>query len=277
LAKNYPPNPNTYDALFVPRASFYTGPLDLHDLVWGENDKLYAVNTAFSCLSKFSFENSFQPIWKPHFIDQMIPEDRCHLNGLALENNQPKYVTALGKTNESRAWKEKMLTDGIMMDVPTNEIIATGLPTPHTPRLYHDGLFMLLSATGELVKMDPQTGKYDIITQLSGFLRGMDRVGDYLFIAMSKLRQSSSLFKEAPVAKKSVVCGISIVYIPTGQQAGYIVYNTSVEELFEVKAIPGFLRPNILNIDKGVHKSSITTQENVFWLEENPEQAASGN
>jgi uncharacterized protein (TIGR03032 family) len=266
LVANYPPNPGTYDGLFVPRASHYTGPLDLHDLAWGKNDKLYAVNTLFSCLSEFSYERSFEPIWQPNFITKLMPEDRCHLNGLALENSEPRYVTALGKHNESRGWKPKMLTEGILMDVPSNEIIATGLPTPHSPRLYDDGLYMLLSATGEVVRMDPETGKYDVITQLNGFLRGMDRVGDYLFIAMSKLRQHSSIFKEAPIAQKSVVCGISIVYIPTGAQAGYILYNTSVEELFEVKVLNGFKRPNILNVEKGVHAQSITTEEGSFWL-----------
>ncbi len=272
LAKNYPANPNVYDGLFVPRTSYYTGPLDLHDLVFGEGDKLYAVNTLFSCLSEFSYENSFKPIWKPHFVSKLVPEDRCHLNGLALEKDQPKYVTALGKYDEGRAWKPTMLEKGIMMDVPTNEIIATDLPTPHSPRLYDDGLFMLMSATGEVVKMDPATGKYEVITKLNGFLRGMDRIGDYLFVAMSKLRQNSSLFKEAPIAKQSVVCGISIIYIPTGQQAGFIVYNTSVEELFEVKVLPGLIRPNILNLDKGVHRRSISTEDGVFWFDDKKEE-----
>ncbi|MEQ8582279.1 MAG: TIGR03032 family protein [Marinoscillum sp.] len=266
LAANYKPNPNTYDALYVPRVSYNTGTLDIHDLSWAK-EKLIAVNTLFCCLMENSDEFSFTPIWKPHFISELMPEDRCHLNGMALKNEQPKYVTALGATNTPRGWKDGMLTSGILMDVDSNEIIGNNLPVPHSPRLYSDGLFMLLSATGEVVKVNPETGKYDVLTKLNGFLRGMDRVGDYLFVAMSRLRQGSSLFKEAPIAKESVHCGISIIYIPSGQQVGFIVYNNTVEELFEVKALRNTLRPNVLNMDKGVHQQTIVTSDQVFWTE----------
>lgn len=267
LATKYEGSPNTYDALFIPRTSYYTGPLDIHDLSWGQ-DKLLAVNTQFSCLMELSDQFSFESLWKPGFVTKLVPEDRCHLNGLALENNKPKYVTALGKTNEPRGWKAKMLTSGILMDVESNEVIAENLPTPHSPRLYHDGLFMLLSATGEVVKVDVNTGKYEVITKLNGFLRGMDRIGDYLFVAMSKLREHSSIFKEAPIAKDSVFCGVSVIYLPTASQVGFIIYNNSVDELFEVKVLPGMQRPNILNTQKGYHVKSVTTKEDVFWYEE---------
>jgi len=50
LAASYPPQTGTYDGLFVPRASYYCGEIDVHDMAWGE-EGLYAVNTRFSCLS----------------------------------------------------------------------------------------------------------------------------------------------------------------------------------------------------------------------------------
>jgi uncharacterized protein (TIGR03032 family) len=267
LALEYPAAPGAYDAFFVPRSSYYTGPLDMHDMAWGTGG-LYGVNTSFSCLSQVSDTMSFKSIWQPHFIDKLLPEDRCHLNGLALSDGQPKYVTALGKTNEALGWKTNMLNGGILMDVPSNEVMIQGLEVPHSPRLYEDGLYMLLSATGELVKVDPERGTYDVMTKIKGFLRGMDRIGDYLFIAMSKLRPTSSLFRDAPIAKSSVLCGVSIVYIPTGEQVGYITYQTSVEELFDVKILPNMRRPNIMNLEKGVHMTSIVSSDNVFWQKE---------
>ncbi|MFT5913208.1 MAG: hypothetical protein ACI9XO_004755, partial [Paraglaciecola sp.] len=51
LARNYPPKPNHYDALYVPRAIYPVGMVDLHDMEWDKNGKLWAVNTLFSCLS----------------------------------------------------------------------------------------------------------------------------------------------------------------------------------------------------------------------------------
>ncbi len=271
LATNYAPNPNVYDSLYVPRASYYTGPLDMHDIQF-TNQGLLGINTMFSTLVNIDEDFSFKPVWTPRFISALKPEDRCHLNGLAVEpqTNKPKYISALGQGDTPREWKEGMLNGGVLIDIDSNEIILSNLPVPHTPRIYGKELFMLLSATGELVKVNVESGTYDIIAQVNGFARGMDRIGDYLFIATSKLRPNSSLFKEAPVAKRSVNCGITIIYLPTGQPCGYINYQTSVEELYDLVLLEGNMRPNILNLEKGVHKTSVITSEEVFW--HNPEQ-----
>lgn len=274
LAANYPANPNTYDSLYIPRASFYTGPLDMHDIQFADQG-LVGVNTMFSTLCKIDTDYSFKTIWKPKFITQEKPEDRCHLNGLAIDHVlKPKYVTALGMGDSARSWKEGMLNGGILIDIETNEIVLNELPVPHTPRLYNGELWMLLSATGELVKVDPKAGKYDVVAQLNGFVRGMDKIGDYLFVATSKLRPNSSLFKEAPVAKRSVICGITVIYLPTGQPCGSIQYHTSVEELYDLVILPGDLRPNILNIEKGLHRTSVVTEKEVFWHNPEAQEAA---
>ncbi len=266
LAPNYVHNPNTYDSLYVPRASYYTGPLDMHDIQYTKQG-LLGVNTMFSTVAEINDDFSFKTIWKPNFISEIKPEDRCHLNGLAVDptTQMPKYISALGQGNSARQWKEGMLNGGVLIDMETNEIMLAELPVPHTPRIYEDGVWMLLSATGELVKIDVKSGKYEPVTQLNGFARGMDRIGDYLFIATSKLRPNSSLFKEAPIAKRSVVCGITAVYIPTGQPCGHITYRTSVEELYDLVILAGNRRPNILNLEKGLHQTTVVTEEEVFW------------
>ena len=79
LAGGYPQAPHKYDALFMPRSVYYTGELDLHDLCWGR-DGLWAVNTIFSCLSLVDERCSFIPRWRPPFVTETVPEDRCHLN-----------------------------------------------------------------------------------------------------------------------------------------------------------------------------------------------------
>ena len=98
LAANYPVQRNTYDSLFVPKASFHTGSLDLHDMNFVEG-RLLAVNTLFSCLAEIDGEYSFRPVWQPSFITELAPEDRCHLNGMAVSGTEVKYVTALGDTD----------------------------------------------------------------------------------------------------------------------------------------------------------------------------------
>jgi uncharacterized protein (TIGR03032 family) len=263
-APAYPEMPNTYDHLYVPRATYFSGDIDTHDLIWGKPG-LMAVNTRFSCLSTIDDDYSFKPLWKPSFISELVPEDRCHLNGLTLQDGMPKYVSALGDTNVMGGWRERKKDGGIIMDVPTGEIVCSGLAMPHSPRIYNNKLYTLLSATGELICIDPQTGKYDVVNQFDGFVRGMAKCGDYLFIGLSKLREKSSAFADLPIAKKSLSAGIVVVYLPMGSIVGQIKYESSVEEIYDVQIIPNTRRPGMMSLAKETHRRAITTPSDTFW------------
>jgi uncharacterized protein (TIGR03032 family) len=265
MAGNYPKQPNTYDALYLPRSTYYTGETDIHDLHW-QDGALWAVNTRFSCLSTFNIDHSFVPVWKPFFIDSLAPEDRCHLNGVAYQNGKPKYVTALGKTNTPYGWRENKVHGGILIDADKNEIICEKLPMPHSPRIYNEGFFVLLSATGEIAKIS-HNGSIKIMKSFDGFVRGMDRIGNFLFIGLSKLRTSSSTFHDLPIANKSVFCGIAIVDINTWNTIGYLKYENSVDEIYDVRILPGKRRPGLLTIERGGHFMAITTPEGDFWAQ----------
>jgi len=264
LSKNYPQKPGVYDAMYLPRATYYTGPLDLHDMAFEGKDKLIAVNTNFSCLSYIDQHFNFTPFWQPPFIDDLLPEDRCHLNGMALENGEIKYLTALGKTNIPGGWREHKMQGGIIMEYPTGRIILDGLGMPHSPRIFDGKLYVLNSTQGELICVDPENGTYEVVCRLGGFARGMDRVGDYLFIGVSKLRHNSKSFSDLPIAKTSFA-GVVAVYLPYGSIAGGIKYQMTVDEIYDVKAIKS-LRPSILSPDMEVHNNSISLPGNAFWV-----------
>lgn len=268
MAPNYPKQPNTYDALFLPRATYYTGNIDIHDLEW-VNNQLWAVNTLFSCLVTIDDNYSFQPIWKPKFVNSYEPRDFCHLNGLAMDQGKPKYVSALGETSTPEGWREQKDKGGVIIDVDSNEIIASGLAMPHSPRLYNGKLYVLLSATGELAQIDLASGKYEVVKALDGFVRGMTRHGDYIFIGMSKLRKNSSAFKDLPIAEKSIFSGIAILHEPTASIVGYIKYENSVEEIYDVKVLPDMHRPGILNHEKEDHKIALVSPVGDFWAAQN--------
>ncbi|MEQ8302732.1 MAG: TIGR03032 family protein [Cyclobacteriaceae bacterium] len=263
MAPNYPKLLKTYDALFLPRAQYFTGEVDIHDLHW-TNDKLWAVNTRFSCLATIDSEFSFKPEWIPHFITKSEPTDQCHLNGVAFENEKPKFVTALGVSSEAGGWRANKASGGILMDVATNSILVDKLPMPHSPRIINGQLYWLHSATGDLVRM-ATPGKFEIVKSLDGFVRGMDQIGDYLFIGLSKLRETSQAFQNLPVSKKSIYSGIVIMYIPKMSVAGYIKYENNVDEIYDVRILPGLNRPGLLNIDKDHEVMAITTDENDYW------------
>ncbi len=263
MAPNYPKLPNTYDALFLPRAQYFTGDNDIHDLHWTK-ENLWAVNTRFSCLATINEQFSFSPQWKPHFIKKFEPTDQCHLNGVAFENDKPKYVTALGVSIEAGGWRANKASGGILMDVANNSVLVDKLPMPHSPRIINGQLYWLHSATGDLVRMT-KPGKYEVVKSLDGFVRGMDQIGDYLFIGLSKLRESSQAFQNLPVSKKSIYSGIVIMYIPKMSIAGYIKYENNVDEIYDVRILPNLKRPGLLNIDKDHEVMAITTATQDYW------------
>lgn len=121
LSPGYPPAPGKYDALFAPRAVYFCGELDLHDMAW-HDDTLWAVNTRFSYLCRLDHHFSFTPHWRPPFISDLTDEDRCHLNGLALTDGEILYVTALGATDTPRGWRANKTKGGILMHVPVGKL-----------------------------------------------------------------------------------------------------------------------------------------------------------
>lgn len=268
LAVHYPNKQNTYDSLWLPRVTFYTGQVDMHDIAFG-TDGIYAINSSFSCLCKVDGNFNFKPIWQPPFIDKLVSEDRCHLNGLVMLDGKPKYVTALGKTNTHKGWRDNIVGGGVLMDVETNEIILDGLAMPHSPIMYNNELYLLLSATGEFIKVNTAEKSYEVIKKFDGFCRGLSIHNDYAFIGFSKLRKNSSTFAKLSFSDKANFAGIKIIHLPTQAEVGEVIYQTSIDEIYEVAILPNMIRPNILNTINDIHKYSLSIPQGTFWA--NPE------
>ena len=268
LATFYPKAPNKYDALYLPRNTFHTGAIDIHDLNFGSNGELYAVNTLFSSIVKIDDNYNFTPFWTPPFIDKIASEDRCHLNGMAMQNGKPKYATAFNNGNTPQSWRDKVTKSGIIIDVVNNNIIAEGLAMPHTPRIFNNDLYVLLSAKGELVKVNTEDGTYEVIVQIDGFVRGMSLHKDYLFIGLSKLRKNSSIFSKLPFAEKANEAGIVVVHLPTKSIAGKITYLTSLDEIYDIHILANKIRPNILNTITDDHKKGLMIPNTTFWRQD---------
>jgi len=230
LAVHYPNQPGKYTNLFIPRATYYTGNVDMHDLHFGD-EGLWGINTSFSCLCLIDDSYSFIPKWKPLFITELASEDRCHLNGLVMQHGKPKYVTALGTGNSRQSWRDSIVDGGVLIDIETNEIILKNLAMPHSPRMYNEELYLLLSATGEIIKVDIANKSYTVIKKLDGFTRGMAIIDDYMFIGMSKLRQNSSTFAKLSFAANANTAGIKVIHLPTKAFVGELTFQTSVDEI----------------------------------------------
>ena len=192
---------NGYDRLFVPQLGYLTGDLDIHDLVIDNSGRLVFVNTLFSCLATVSEEHSFIPLWQPPFISKLAAEDRCHLNGLALREGKPRYVTAVSQSDVAEGWRDRRVDGGCVIDVQSKEVILSELSMPHSPRWYRETLWLLNSGTGELGYVDLETGKFEPVTFCPGYLRGLAFQGDFALVGVSKPREKITSFDCAePIA-----------------------------------------------------------------------------
>jgi uncharacterized protein (TIGR03032 family) len=235
--------PGRHDACFLTRSSRYTGEIQGHELAWAGDD-LWVVNTAFSCLCTLHHEHSFEPRWRPPFVSTLAPEDRCHLNGLAMADGKPRYVTVLAETDTRQGWRPVKATGGCLIDVPSGETVARGFAMPHSPRVHQGRVWVLHSGAGRLVVVDPATGRFDDVTELPGFTRGLAMVGPYAFIGLSKIRETST-FGGVPIAERrdELKCGVGAIDLRTGRLAAHLEFVTGVDEVFDVVALPGSLNP----------------------------------
>lgn len=250
------------DACFMKRLEQVTGNIDIHEMGWGEND-LWLVNTRFSCLCTLDLNNNFVPRWRPSFITALAPEDRCHLNGLCIIDGQPKYVTALGQSDQPQGWRDKRASGGIIIDIESNELIASGLSMPHSPRWYRDQMWVLESGKGSLAKVNIKTGEINTLAELPGFTRGLCFVGDYAFVGLSEVRETAA-FGSIPITEKVAdrTCGVWVVDIRNGNIAGFLRFEGDIREIFAVEALTGITYPDLLQTGDDAINSSFALPQN---------------
>lgn len=242
-----------YDRQYIPRITYRTGFLGIHDVTVDRNGRVIFVNTRFGCLATISDRYSFVPLWHPPFLSKILPGDRCHLNGLALQDGLPAYVTSVSNTDEFDSWRDLRRNGGCVTDIAANEIVTTGLSMPHSPRWYGDRLWLTNSGTGEFGYANLQTGKFESVAFAPGFLRGLCFVGDYAVVGSSKPRHGdiySGLDLDDVLRKNNEEprLGIFIVNLRTGEIEHWLFIEGSLRELYDVVALPQVRQPMALGL-----------------------------
>lgn len=268
LALNFPENPKHFDSMYFPQVTYHTGFTDMHDLAWGD-DGLWAINTAFSCLVLMDEGFHFVPKWNPPFITELEPDDRCHLNGLAMLDGKPAFVSMLGESNTKEGWRGAHHEKGLIMDVRTNEKVLENLPMPHSPRVHNGCLYFLLSAIGKVMRYDLTTKTTHELCDTQSFIRGLDIYENLLFVGTSTIRQSSRSFADLPVSKAQSLAGVLIIDLESGGIIANLSFSDRVHETFDVKIIPGIMRPTIVAPSEALSNQGIMAPNGCsFWMRE---------
>ena len=242
--RRQPPRP--HDACFLPRNIHVTGDIRVHELGFA-GDELWVVNTLFSTLCTLDADCSFVPRWRPPFISQLAPEDRCHLNGLAIVDGRVRYVTALGETDTERGWRDQKATGGVLIDVDSGETVVGGLCMPHSPRWYQDTLWLLEGGKGTLAKVDLAARRVETVAELPGFTRGLAFAGPYAFIGLSQVRESN-VFGGLPIVERlpERCCGVWVVDLRDARPVAFLRFEGTVQEIFDVQVLHGIRYPEIV-------------------------------
>jgi uncharacterized protein (TIGR03032 family) len=232
-----------FDACYLARTAHFTGDIRAHESGW-VGKEFWVVNTLFSCLAALHPYYSFAPRWKPPFVSALVPEDRCHLNGLATEDGQPRYVSALAETDSAEGRRANKATGGCLIEVPSGKVLVRGLALPHSPRVDGDRLVFLHSGRGRLEVVDRRSGQVTPVADVPGVARGLALFGGYAFVGLSRARPTLT---DVPIVKhrEELKCGVVVVDLRTGARVAQLEFQSGVEEVFDVQVLPGITFPHV--------------------------------
>jgi uncharacterized protein (TIGR03032 family) len=231
----------------------------------------WIVATRFSCLALADAEYNFRPRWHPPFITAIVPEDRCHLNGMAMVEGRPRFVTSLGRSDLVAGWRPRRAEGGVVLDVDSGEVIVAGMCMPHSPRWHEGSLWVLNSGAGELWKIDPRDGRREIVCSLPGYARGLGFLGAYALVGLGKIRHSR-IVGGLPVERRHsrLICGLAVVDLRTGADQGTFEFASGCHEIYDVAALPGVRRSLILTLAQEAVQQGFSTPEFAYWFRPEP-------
>jgi len=251
-----------FDKCYVPRNAQTIGDLDIHELGIQANGKVVFVNTKYSCLAELSQTHSFKAVWKPKFISKLAPEDRCHLNGLAMVDGKAKYVTAVCRSDSVDGWRDRRADGGVVIDVETDEIVCEGLSMPHSPRWHNGKLWLLNAGTGHLGWVDFENKAFVPHAFVPGFARGLSIIGNIAAVGLSKPRnqrfEGLRLDEELKKRDADPWCGVQIVSLTTGDVVNWIRFEGDISEIFDISFLPGVKHPMMIGLRTAEIRDLIT-------------------
>ena len=226
------------DAHYVPLTDSHTGKIDIHEMAYLESGLTF-VNTRFSCLCNLADGISFKPIWRPPTVSAYDAMDTCHLNGLGVRDGIARYATSLGISNEPFGWRKNTSSGGVLLDIESDEILASGLSMPHSPRWHRDAIWYLESGKGAICTLSTGNNETQSIASLPGFTRGLSFFKNLAFVGVSRARGTSE-FSGIEITKEVAArdSGIWVIDTNNGNTLAALKFGNDIDEVFSVELMP---------------------------------------
>ncbi len=254
-----------YDRVYVPRAGITTGDADVHDVALDGSHRTVLVSTLLSCLATPDPRHGLEVLWRPPFVSRLAAEDRCHLNGLAVVEGRPRFVTACGATDVVNGWRDRRRDGGCVVNVEANAVALAGLSMPHSPRWHRDRLWLLNSGTGDFGCADLAQGRFEPVAFCPGFARGLAFVGDYAVVGLCRPREATfrGLALDANLTSRGAMpwCGLQVIDLRSGDAIHWVRIDGPVTELYDIAVLPGVIRPRLLGFRNGKARCMLWARE----------------
>jgi uncharacterized protein (TIGR03032 family) len=241
-----------YDKLFVPRVAYTTGEVNAADVALAADGTILFANSLFGCVAAASPEFSFTPLWRPPFLTRLLPEDRCHLTGFALEDGLLRYVSVAAASDEPAGWLRGIANAGLVMDAATDAVVAEGLALPVAPRLHERRLWLDEAASGLFGFIHLDSGAFEEVAFCPGWLAGLAFVDGYAVVATSIARGGRGmgglpLEHNLEIYRARAQTALCIVELASGEVAHWLRFD-GLAEIRDVAVIPETQRPAALGL-----------------------------
>jgi len=239
---------------FVAEAGHSTGRLDAHDLAFDVRGLVFA-NTRFNCLARPSDRANFCRMWTPWFMKEhsRTPHDCCHLNGLGVREGRVNFATAFCTGAEPDSWRgERRMTEGVVLDVTSDRVAASGLCMPHSPRWDGSRWWFCNSGEGTLCQFETSGGSHHAVAALPGFTRGLTFAGGRAVVGLSRIRRRHIL--DAPPVRERyprLRSGLWLVDAAAGRIPGALEFVRGGREVFDVAFLPGIVGASLASRREG--------------------------
>ena len=137
---------------------------------------------------------------------------------------------------------------------------------PHSPRVNGGLVWLLDSGSGQLCRLDPDSGRREDVAFCPGFLRGLAFVGSYAIVTLSLPRRGrfQGLALDDALARRGAEpwCGLLIIDSRHGDVVEWVRF-AGESELLDVAAIPLTRCPTVIAPDGSDMQDANTFEEDL--------------